>query len=418
MLDPVTSLGPDSTVLARFVDRLPDLADEVMAAAIRAVPGGEELPEDHFADVVPALLGGALAILGAITERRAFSTDEVAEFITPVVESHAEDRIPMTALIAALFSSVRYLWAQVTATAEPHELPQIVEFGDRLLEVLGHITITTSEVHSDVEQSIYTIEREARRALCTALLRGAPAEELAARADIALEERYDVLAFQLRTESLDGPAGTIVARRRIRQFQHAVDMIAGTTTLNTFDGSTGTALLPNRSHPEDPGRDSALERLVSALSELFGVDVCVAECHGIDRQRLPQIAQETTDLAELARLLGRPSGVYRLDDLLLEYQLTRPGSARDRLSERITPLLQFPYLIETLDAHIRHGSDRRSAAVAIHVHPNTFSYRLRRIAELTGLDPSDPNESRLLAAALTVHRLYPAPEAPESGDAV
>ncbi|WP_369027885.1 helix-turn-helix domain-containing protein, partial [Nocardia farcinica] len=32
-------------------------------------------------------------------------------------------------------------------------------------------------------------------------------------------------------------------------------------------------------------------------------------------------------------------------------------------------------------------------------------YRLRRIAELTGLDPADPTDTRLLAAALTVDRV-------------
>ncbi|MFT3660435.1 MAG: helix-turn-helix domain-containing protein [Gordonia sp. (in: high G+C Gram-positive bacteria)] len=36
------------------------------------------------------------------------------------------------------------------------------------------------------------------------------------------------------------------------------------------------------------------------------------------------------------------------------------------------------------------------------VHPNTYTYRLRRIGELTGLDPTVPHESRMLAAALMV----------------
>ncbi|EUA48338.1 putative transcriptional regulator [Mycobacteroides abscessus subsp. abscessus] len=34
------------------------------------------------------------------------------------------------------------------------------------------------------------------------------------------------------------------------------------------------------------------------------------------------------------------------------------------------------------------------------MHPNTLDYRLRRVAELTGLDPAQPSAARTLAAAL------------------
>ncbi|WP_406280637.1 PucR family transcriptional regulator [Embleya sp. NBC_00896] len=43
--------------------------------------------------------------------------------------------------------------------------------------------------------------------------------------------------------------------------------------------------------------------------------------------------------------------------------------------------------------------DVRSAAAALHIHPNTLRYRIRRAAELTGLDWDDP-KTRLLAALL------------------
>jgi DNA-binding PucR family transcriptional regulator len=34
--------------------------------------------------------------------------------------------------------------------------------------------------------------------------------------------------------------------------------------------------------------------------------------------------------------------------------------------------------------------DVRAAAARLHVHPNTLRYRVRRAAELTGLDLDDP----------------------------
>jgi DNA-binding PucR family transcriptional regulator len=43
----------------------------------------------------------------------------------------------------------------------------------------------------------------------------------------------------------------------------------------------------------------------------------------------------------------------------------------------------------TLEAHLAHPGDPRTAAASLHVHPNTFRYRLRRIAQLAPLDLDD-----------------------------
>ncbi|MDG4863407.1 helix-turn-helix domain-containing protein, partial [Streptomyces sp. T-3] len=43
---------------------------------------------------------------------------------------------------------------------------------------------------------------------------------------------------------------------------------------------------------------------------------------------------------------------------------------------------------------------RRPTAAELHVHPNTVDYRLRRISELTGLDPANTADVPLLSAAL------------------
>jgi DNA-binding PucR family transcriptional regulator len=47
-------------------------------------------------------------------------------------------------------------------------------------------------------------------------------------------------------------------------------------------------------------------------------------------------------------------------------------------------------LAVTLLAYLDALGDVRAAATGLHVHPNTLRYRLRRIAEVTGLDLADP----------------------------
>ncbi|RDI52861.1 DNA-binding PucR family transcriptional regulator [Nocardia mexicana] len=389
-----------------MLDRLPRFAERILASGLGSTSPTADLPEDHFVEVLGTIYGCAHAFLHATDQGREFTYEEVAGFVGPVVEHHAEDRLPLRLLVEAVHGSARQVLREAVELSGPDELDELVDFGDRLLQLLMHITTVTVESYGTVEQSIHHAEREARRALCAALLRGQPAEELAARADLALSERYTVLAIGPRIEEQPAAVANLLTRRRIRLLQHTLDRLAGAPTLHTFDGSHAIALLPNGSESDI----TETSGLASELAEQFGVDVFLAEIPAVPRDSIPDAAQQATELTELARLLGRPSGAYRLDDLLLEYQLTRPGSARDRLAERIAPLLRSPHLLETLDAHLRHGSDRKAAAAEIHVHPNTFSYRLRRIAELTGTDPGDPNGSRLLAAALTVHRLHPVPE--------
>ncbi|MFB8282899.1 PucR family transcriptional regulator [Nocardia colli] len=406
-LSPPTGNAP---LVTRLLTRWPQISERMLAAGLGATRPAADLPKGHFtAEVLPAIYACGRAVLQAIGEQREFTRAEVAAFVVPVAQRHAEDRIPLPLLIEAIHGSAQSVLQEAVALATTAEMHDLTVIGGRLLDLLMHINITVVETYTEVEQSIYNAEREARRALCAALLGGLPAEELAARADTALAERYTVLAIHIRHDEQPSTVATLISRRRIRILQRALDGRTGTTALATFDGSTGIALLPDVADA-DPA-EQRYEQLAAELAEQFGVAVFIAEYRSVTRESVPQTAREATDLAELARLLGKRPGVYRLDDLLLEHQLTRPGPARERLVERIAPILPSPHLIEALDAHLRHGSDRKAAAAEIHVHPNTFSYRLRRIAELTGIDPTEPHDSRLLAAALTIHRLCPAADA-------
>ena len=112
------------------------------------------------------------------------------------------------------------------------------------------------------------------------------------------------------------------------------------------------------------------------------------------------VVEQATEVRRVAQLCGRSPGVYRLDDLLLEYQLTRPGPALTRLAEALHPLVEKPVLRKTLDAYLNLDLDRRRTARALHVHPNTVDYRLRKIGALTSLDATRAADIPLLRAAL------------------
>jgi hypothetical protein len=118
---------------------------------------------------------------------------------------------------------------------------------------------------------------------------------------------------------------------------------------------------------------------------------------------------------DVATIAGRGPGVYRLDDVLLEYQLTRPGPARDRLASAVAPLATRPELRETLEAYLEHGLDRQRTARSLHLHPNTVDYRIRKIGVLTGLDATRAGDVVRVRAALAAWRATRATRATASG---
>ncbi|OBK27384.1 PucR family transcriptional regulator [Mycobacterium asiaticum] len=67
-----------------------------------------------------------------------------------------------------------------------------------------------------------------------------------------------------------------------------------------------------------------------------------------------------------------------------------------------------PTLVETLDAFLDCGGAIEACARKLFVHPNTVRYRLKRIADFTGRDPTQPRDAYVLRVAATVGQLnYP-----------
>ena len=396
-------LSSNAPIFVRLLPRLAPIVEAAVAAGVAAVPEGAAMPANHFADIVPLSMEYAALFLQRIDAGKSLTREDLSK-LEVLVTNFAEDRVPLRTFTDGYLGGLQVFWQMIMEEAEPADVRDLAALGAHLIAAIGMLTTTITDAYVDVQQSIFGLERESRRVLCAAMLRGEPVADLAARAGAAIAESYDVIALlagsgQAPTETADA----IVKRRWARWAQQALEDIAGASVLNTFDGSGGVALLPAVAD----GRAPAMQDLATSLAGRYGVNVYVVERLSVPTAQLPDAARECAEVVELARVLGRPTGLHRLEDLLLEYQMTRPGPARDMLARQLEPVLDQPHLMEALDVLMRHGLDRKTAAAELHIHPNTFTYRLHRITELTGIDPSDAHGSRLLAAALTVHRAYP-----------
>ncbi|QKT09183.1 PucR family transcriptional regulator [Gordonia sp. X0973] len=114
-------------------------------------------------------------------------------------------------------------------------------------------------------------------------------------------------------------------------------------------------------------------------------------------------------LAGMEAVAGWPSAprpVHSLE-LLPERALAGDPTAATTLIQTLTKPLGSAgaNLTATLEAYLDAGGSVEACARTLFVHPNTVRYRLRRIAEITGRDATNPRDAYVLRVATTVGRL-------------
>ncbi|MET8765157.1 helix-turn-helix domain-containing protein [Lentzea sp. NPDC004782] len=123
------------------------------------------------------------------------------------------------------------------------------------------------------------------------------------------------------------------------------------------------------------------------------------------RAELADGFREASEVMRLVTAGRRPSGVYRLSDVLVEYAVMRHEKIAKNLADMIRPLRAHAMLWETLTALIDADYNRNRAAGNLFIHRSTLDYRLQRIASITGCDPTSGRGVQLLTAALIADSL-------------
>ena len=59
----------------------------------------------------------------------------------------------------------------------------------------------------------------------------------------------------------------------------------------------------------------------------------------------------------------------------------------------------------TVSTFLKFGGSLETTAKELNVHPNTIRYRLKRAAESTGWDATDPREAYVLITAIALGRV-------------
>ncbi|MBH0776553.1 PucR family transcriptional regulator [Nocardia bovistercoris] len=213
----------------------------------------------------------------------------------------------------------------------------------------------------------------------------------AATAATVASDTYHVLALRARHAANSAETGAVGDRPTVLLLDELRNR-CGAGIVGDLALGAGTVLVPATGLG-----DADLDAAVAAAGRATGLAVLAAAVRA-DLADLRTADKHANELLELADALGRDAGTYRFDDLALEYQLTRPGWARDRLTASIAPLR--PELTATLDQYLRHNGDAVATARAMNLPHVSVTAHLGDIARLTGLEPLVPADLWRLHSAL------------------
>ncbi len=436
MIDPVASDtgSADSRIVREVARRCEEhidvLAEGVMAQWQAHLPGYQELRDAEH----PAALRQAIQFF--LRTAQGFSAHEDLRMLfRRRAARRAEQGVPLATLLRIYTIAAPALFDGLRQTLRSDEMAALAEIARLLFNLQDEAIAEVASAYQEELAALGAIRRDRRRELVRDLVAGRTITDIAALEEFRLDTGAAVLAIRLGPLDPTASPGTrtdpglspepppaqqprttephitapdalepafsaieVATRRRLLRIQRALDSHFGRPVPALLEQSGGHALVPG-SNP------TVSEELSRQLSEVWEDEARIAVAVADRPERLGSAATTATEVLRLACALRRPPGVYALDDVLLEYHLTRQDESAHLLTALLDPLSSRPDLLHTVRVFLDEQYDRRRTARRLGLHPNTVDNRLGRVTELTGLDPATPRGVALLMTALALRDL-------------
>ncbi len=213
---------------------------------------------------------------------------------------------------------------------------------------------------------------------------------------------YDAIVERVQSSALQRISK---AWQATKSFAKNINDSAALNTNNSaaFATPSHIILLAVREEPSE----QALEKICSVFAP-SKKPICVSSLV----EGVSEISSELT--ATLASIAVAPAikhlpQVIHTDDVLPERALIGDSTAFNTLYNKVYQSLA-PYssddpTLETIDMFLRFGGALDQTAHELNVHPNTVRYRLRKVAQTTGWDATDPRAAYVLQTAITIGRI-------------
>ncbi|OKJ92542.1 regulator protein [Streptomyces sp. CB03234] len=316
---------------------------------------------------------------------------------------------PLRTLISAYLSSVRRMWADLPGTRPARDLEALEQAFSTLLWAVGDTTVALTEGYETAHRAAIRGEEATRREFVDDLLEGRTGlgrlAERAERFGLRLLGPHLVAVARARDAFGAGDAATRYIEEALVARFSARDVL-----ITTKDGLL-VCVSPG-AMPELPTLLSVNVR--NAVGEQYRIAVSRPRPGPSGIVRSYQEARSTLDLADV---LGLSHGVVDASDILVFQVLGRDRAAITDLVATVLGGLEGARggprpLLETLDAYFASGCLNTTTARLLGLSVRAVSYRLGRIRQLTGYDPTHPEQRYVLQTAALGARLLDWPARP------
>jgi len=364
------------------------LATASVARMDEVLPWFRELPADQRAWVMLVAQAGVRSLVEWLTNAGT-SSQEVSDGLFDAAPRALARSLNLQQTVQLIKVTIDVVEEQVPHLAAPGEE---IALRDAVLRFSREVAFAAARVYARAAESRGAWDARLQALLVDALLRGDSSDVLTSRA--AALGWSDALLVAVAVGRSPGGETSVVVHTIYRGARRlGVEVIAGVH---------GDRLVVVLGGAADPA--SAVEKLLVGFGE--GPVVVGHPVPSLD---------EATESAKAALAGYRAAPAWpaaprpvAAAELLPERALAADPEARRVLRQEIYgPLARAGDLLETLDTFFASGGVLESAARGLFVHPNTVRYRLRRIGEVTGMNPLRPRDAFALRVALAIGRLDP-----------
>lgn len=366
------------------------------------------------------LLGEYLDILAdaALSGRR--PRDQELTAVRRLGARAAEQGVDANQAVDLYLSAAWRLWQGIPSILRsPRERETIRAAAEAVLRVIADAVEALVEGHQAARRQMIRHEESARREFVDDLLRGdTDVSRLVQRAEpfgLDLGRHHGVLlAAPLASMARIDEAAIVMERAIVDRFGDRDVLVATKDAMVVMLVPGGASDVASARHVLDPAEfmHGRLVRHDGQGRWRVAAGRPYPGAYGIARSY-----EEAREALRLADRLHLDEDVLRSGDLLAYRVLGRDQDALvDLVQDLLEPLLHArggaEPLLETLHAYFTSGTTATEAARRLHVSVRTVTYRLARIAELTGHNPANPTEHLGFHMAVVGARLLDWPTTP------
>lgn len=375
----IVHADPLVRVASRVLEDLDAVADRMLESYCAQVPEYAAMPEELLrSEVRPVSRKVVEAFFSALV-----AGEEPDAGRLPELHSSGRRRldmgVPLEPMLHVYRIAARTVWDAIVDAIGPGEERVLADLGASWMDYIDRASSAAAAAYLEASHDRIRHADARRSAIVQALLAATDVSEVTA------------VAAEHATSFSDTYAPVVVASASATTRPDRVVSSCPRGTLYGLRAGHLLLLVPAMVDPE-------------VLVRAVGDDATIAYGHLAAPGQALREEVQATDVLLRAALESDQVGAFGPRDLLPEQLVKSNVRIASELERSVVSVLRkhdrSGALTETLRAYLESGSVPDTARAVV-VHPNTVVYRLRRVAELTGLDPRIPNQAAILVLAIS-----------------